>query len=101
MKKIALILVTVLSVTLFTEARCYTEKVGGLDRYGDNFLSIRTGPSTKYRIKDTLHNGDAVGVCEHSGKWKLVYYGTGQCYLKRGEPIGDCKSGWAYGKYLR
>jgi len=100
-KKIVLLLILVIGLSLYTDASCHTEQVGGLDPYGDNFLSVRSGPSSRYSRKDTLHTGDKVGVCNYSGSWKFVYYGTGSCYLKYGEPTGNCRSGWVYGKYVR
>ena len=102
MKKSFFMLLTLLAVSDVSFAYCHSEYVGGLDPYGDNFLSVRSGPSSRYRRIDTLHTGDKVGVCEYRGSWKRIYYGTnGSCSIRNGEIIGRCYSGWAYGKYLR
>ncbi len=99
--KLALIPALLLGISSYTNARCHTERVTGLDPYGDNFLAVRSGPSSRYSMKDTLHLGDKVGVCDYSGSWKFIYYGTGSCYLKHGEVRGNCRSGWVYGRYVR
>lgn len=100
MKKVCFLLI--IGFLASAEARCHIEYVGGLDPYGDGFLSVRTGPGSRYSRIDTLHNGDKVGVCDYSRSWRLVYYGTnGSCYLKYGEPRGDCRRGWVYSRYLR
>jgi len=89
MKKIALALILLFATTSTIEARCNTVGiVKGLDYYGDNFLSVRTGPSTRYSAKDHLYNGDIVRICEWNGKWRYIRYSGG-------------RYGWVYGKYIR
>jgi uncharacterized protein YraI len=99
MKKLFILSMLIFAVSLY--GRCYTEIVQGLNNYGDNFLSVRSGPSTRFPVKDTIHNGDKVSVCDYNGGWKLIYYGLSSCYLQNGEPRGNCQHGWAYGKYIR
>jgi uncharacterized protein YraI len=86
-----------MSMELFA---CYSAEVDGLPPY-DDFLAVRTGPGTSYRQIDSLYNGDRVFVCNRRGRWKKIFYGSrGNCYLRRGYPVGNCYSGWAYGKYI-
>jgi len=94
------VLFATLSFTSSIEARCYTAYVGGLDRYGDNFLAVREGPSTRYRQFTSLYNGNRVYVCDRSRSWRLVYFGS-RCYLDYGRAVGRCSSGWVHGRYLR
>ena len=78
---------------------CYTGNVHGLNPYGDNFLAVRSGPDSDYRQRDVLHNGDKVYICGRAGRWRKVFYGY-DCYMRYGEPAGNCYSGWVYGKYV-
>ncbi|MEA2028469.1 MAG: SH3 domain-containing protein [Campylobacterota bacterium] len=94
------VLFATLGLTSSIEARCHTAYVTGLDPYGDNFLAVRTGPSTRYRQIDSLYSGDRVYVCDYDRRWRLVYYGS-RCYLERGRAVGRCDSGWVYGRYIR
>lgn len=89
MKKIALVLILLFTTTSTIEARCDTVGVvKGLDYYGDNFLSVRTGPSTRYGATDHLYNGDIVRICDWRRDWLRIRYSGG-------------RYGWVYGKYIR
>ncbi len=101
MKKYIFGLAFITLIASYAEA-CYVSYVHGLNRYGDNFLAVRTGPSTRYRQIDSLYNGDRVFICDYSRGWRLVYYSgyRGSCYLDRGHPYGDCRRGWVYWKYV-
>jgi len=96
---LALLLLT-LGISSAREGSCHTAYVVGLDPYGDNFLAVRTGPSTRFRQIDSLYNGNRVFVCDYRGRWRLVEYGQ-RCYLDYGRPVGQCRSGWVHGGYLR
>ena len=102
MKKI--LLGVILGATLLSAGcggGCYMATVVGLNPYGDNFLAVRNGPGSRYYMMDRLHTGDDVIVCGSRGRWKRIFYGrNGYCTLRYGEPVGQCASGWAYGKYL-
>ena len=89
MKKVLMAFMFLFASSTAIEARC--DRVGivkGLSYNGDNFLSVRTGPSTKYRSIDHLYNGDVVRICEWSRRWIRIRYSGGGY-------------GWVYGKYIR
>ena len=48
-------------------ANCASSMVTGLKATGDGFLAVRSGPGSKYRKIDELHNGDVVLVFEQRG----------------------------------
>jgi hypothetical protein len=81
-------------------------KVHGLDPNGDNYLSVRGGPSPRSKETDRLAEGDAFHVCDERGDWLGVVYGDGPCGV--GSPIakrrtyrGKCRSGWVHGRYVQ
>lgn len=80
--------------------------IKGINKNGDGFVSVRNGPSTKYKIKNKIYkNGTQVFICDDSGKWIGVVYGKDDCdvsspILKRQSYKGQCRSGWIYGKYV-
>ncbi len=91
MKKIFIVLFLLLMTTSAAEARCNTAGVvRGLDYYGDNFLSVRSGPSSRYREIDRIYNGDRVLICRWSnnGRWLNIRYYNG-------------RRGWVFYKYIR
>lgn len=89
MKKIIFVLMLIFAGTSYVEAGCSTVGVvKGLDRYGDNFLSVRKGPATRYGKRDYLYNGDIVRICEWKRKWLYVKYSGG-------------RYGWVYRKYIK
>ncbi|WP_299480124.1 caspase family protein [uncultured Roseibium sp.] len=61
--------------------------VSGLDPRGDNFLSLRTGPSTRYREIARMGLNTPLTILGRSGSWLNV-------------ALRDGRSGWAYGKYI-
>ncbi|WP_305984241.1 caspase family protein [Roseibium sp. MMSF_3544] len=61
--------------------------VTGLDPRGDNFLSLRTGPSTRYREIARMGMNTPLTILGRSGSWLNV-------------AMADGRSGWAYGKYV-
>ena len=69
-------------------AGCAGAVVTGLDPNGDGFLSVRTGPGSKFRKLDELHNGDSVRTCAKQGAWYGIYYGSPR------------KVGWVHGNWL-
>lgn len=91
MKKIFIVLFLLLMSINTAEARC--DEVGivrGLDYYGDNFLSVRSGPSSRYTEIDRIYNGDRVRICRwtRSGKWLNIRYYDG-------------RRGWVFYRYIR
>lgn len=61
--------------------------VTGLDPWGDNFLSLRSGPGTRYRELRRMGLGTVVIVLDRRGSWHLVQLNSG-------------RQGWAHGRYL-
>ncbi len=59
----------------------------GLDPNGDNYLSLRTGPGSKYREITRMGPGTVVEVLESKGAWRRVR-------------LEDGTVGWAFGKYI-
>ena len=87
------------------DACCGVGKVVGLDPKGDNFLSVRSGPGSKYDEIDRLYIGGLVYLCDERGAWQGVVYPTKGCgvttSIDRRQPYtGNCKSGWIFGKYV-
>jgi len=80
-------------------------EIRGIDPKGDGFVSVRSGPGTKYKIIDKIRkNGTGVSMCDSHGKWEGVVYGenckTGSPVEKRQPYKGSCHSGWIYEKYV-
>ncbi|MES0880052.1 caspase family protein [Roseibium sp. SCP14] len=61
--------------------------VTGLDPRGDNFLSLRTGPGTRYQEIARLRENTPLTILGRSGSWLNVALQNG-------------RSGWAYSKYI-
>ena len=86
-------------------------QVTGLDPRGDNFLSVRSKPSTKARELDRLRAGMVVWACDESGSgdWTGIIYSppgrTVECGVGTPAPRhqayrGPCRSGWVSSRYL-
>lgn len=73
-------------------AGCGGATVIGLDRNGDGFLSVRTGPGTAFSKIDELRNGDGVRTCAQSGQRYGVYYRNPR---RKGWVHGNWLGGWA------
>ncbi|MGL1921445.1 MAG: SH3 domain-containing protein [Hyphomicrobiales bacterium] len=54
---------------------CILGRVLRLDPNGDGFLAVRSGPDSKYKKLDELHNGDDIWVFDQKGKWLGILYG--------------------------
>lgn len=81
---------------------CSGLRVVGLNPRGDGFLSVRSGPSTRYRKVGELYNGNYVEGCAYSNGWHGVVYGRGDCRTNRAGPYrGPCRSGWVSGRYVK
>lgn len=61
--------------------------VTGLNPRGDNFLALRTGPGTSYRIVRRMEPDTIVTVLQRRGDWLLV-------------ELEDGAQGWAFGEYI-
>ncbi|WP_420392920.1 SH3 domain-containing protein [Acuticoccus sp.] len=84
-------------------------RVVGLNPLGDNFLAVRTGPSTRHVKVDEVYTGDTLHLCEKRGRWwGVVYAPSGEpvaCGVTSGVPApqaygGPCRSGWVHGSYV-
>jgi len=65
----------------------HADFVGGLNPRGDNFLALRAGPGTAYRMLRRLGPGTIVTVTERRGDWLKV-------------ELEDGSTGWVFGKYV-
>lgn len=90
---------------------CLTvSKVTGLNPRGDNFLSLRSQPSSKARELMRLRPEQQVWVCEETpGGWTgvLIAPADGSLDCGVGTPIasrrayaGPCQSGWVASRFL-
>jgi uncharacterized protein YraI len=61
--------------------------VSGLDPRGDNFLSLRTGPGSRYQEIARMRENTQLTILGRSGAWLNV-------------ALSDGRSGWAYSKYV-
>jgi hypothetical protein len=62
--------------------------VGGLDPDGDNYLSLRSGPGSKYDELRRMGPDTVVTIIEKRAGWRRVQ-------------LEDGTEGWAFGKYIR
>lgn len=77
---------------------------------GDNFLSVRSGPSSKSTEIDRLVSNQLVYLCETRGRWIGIVYpplnnpdidcGTGSAIPNPETYRGPCRSGWAFDKFI-
>lgn len=84
-------------------ANCASSVVTGLKASGDGFLAVRSGPGSRYRKLDELHNGEVVIVYEVRGKWAGVVYRTKAttCSATKTHPITYERKGWVHTNWLR
>jgi hypothetical protein len=86
-------------------------EVSGLNPKGDAFLAVRSGPGTRYAIRDRLPEGATFYVCGDSsdGAWmSVVYPRKGQtqddCDVSSPRPSGvyrgPCAYGWVNARWV-
>ncbi|MGI9480371.1 MAG: integron [Hyphomicrobiaceae bacterium] len=83
--------------------------VVGLNPKGDNFLAVRSGPGSRYKMRDKLREGQMYFDCDAHGKWIGIVYsrnpnatcGVTSPIAKRQAYRGPCKSGWIFRKYTK
>jgi hypothetical protein len=84
---------------------CGLGEVTGLNPAGDNFLAVRTGPGSKYKMIDKLHTGDRVWMFDYKGEWIGVVYGSDsiECSpIRKDRPYaGPGRKGWVHKKFVR
>ncbi len=61
--------------------------VTGLNPFGDNYLSLRSGPGTGYRELRRMGPDTVVRILDRSGPWRYVRLSGG-------------RKGWAHSRYL-
>ena len=83
---------------------CAYGQVAGLKSDGDGFLSVRTGPGTKYESFDELKNNDKVWLFEERNGWYGIVYGLDELNcspVENDRPVEtDGKKGWVFGKWV-
>ena len=83
---------------------CAYGQVAGLKSDGDGFLSVRTGPGTKYDSFDELKNNDKVWLFEEKDGWYGIVYGVDEqnCSpVEKDRPVDTIgKKGWVFGKWI-
>ena len=84
---------------------CALGRIAGLKADGDGFLAVRTGPGSKHRKIDELHNGDRVWMYDQRGKWIGIVYdaanpGCGPIQKDRRVPYAG-KKGWVHQNWVR
>jgi hypothetical protein len=83
-------------------------QITGLNPRGDNYVSVRAGPSAGTRELDRLGPGRRVWICDEMPGWAgIVYgpYGSTRCNVERPVPRvrpyrGPCRSGWVSSRYI-
>jgi len=75
----------------------------------DDYLSVRSGPDTRYREIDRLRNGRRVFVCGDNSIWVAIVYPAnenrdcrvGTPWPRRRAYNGPCKRGWISIRFLK
>ena len=83
------ILLTSLTLTTGAMAAC----VVGVSQYGDNYLSLRTGPGTRYQEIARMPNETNLRILERSGPWRRVRMDNGVTGWAHSRYIGSCGDG--------
>ncbi|MDA7946167.1 MAG: SH3 domain-containing protein [Hyphomicrobiaceae bacterium] len=83
---------------------CAFGKVSGLNPRGDNFLAVRAGPGTSYRMLDKIRTDDKVWLLSNKGDWIGIVYGVDEVNcspVKADRPYeGPGKTGWVHRKFI-
>ena len=84
-------------------------RIAGLDPTGDNFLSVREGPSSKHGESDRLSPSTLVTICDGRGVWLGIVYpalgsdvdcGVSSPQATRAPYRGPCRSGWVHRRFV-
>ena len=86
-------------------------EVTGLNRDGDNYLSVRDAPSDKVKERDRIGAGHKVHVCAESNGWYGIVYdieGDSGIDCEVDTPVdkprnytGPCAQGWVSKKFVK
>lgn len=83
---------------------CSLGKVVGLNPKGDNFLAVRAGPGTNFKMLDKIHTNDQVWMFSESKNWVGIVYGSQDINcspIKTDKPYsGPGKKGWVHKKFI-
>lgn len=83
---------------------CSFGQVARLKAGGDGFLAVRTGPGSKFRKIDEIHNGDDVWLFDQRGAWIGVVYGVSEVNcspIKQNRPVPHIgEKGWVHEKWI-
>ena len=83
---------------------CAFGKVSGLNPRGDNFLAVRAGPGTNYKMLDKIHTNDKVWLFNEKGDWIGIVYDSEEVScspVKADRPYkGPGKTGWVHRKFI-
>lgn len=86
-----------------------TGRIVNLRADGDNFLSVRAGPSAAEQETDRLGPGALVHLCEEAGMWLGIVYPADEhaqdCAVSspaaaRNAYVGPCRSGWVDRRFV-
>lgn len=85
-----------------------TGQVSGLDRRGQNYISVRAAPNVRARELARIRPGQIVQICDVGAgeAWYGVIYGNGRrdCIPGRSHRTrpyaGPCRSGWVSARYV-
>lgn len=85
-------------------------QVTGLNPEGDNFLAVRSAPTTQAEEIDSLAQGAGVFMCDYAQGWVGVVYtlsdsdetdcGAGSPVANVQDYSGPCRSGWVSEQYV-
>lgn len=86
-------------------------EVYNLNPQGDNYLSVRAGPSSSAEEVDRIGPGTGVSMCQKTGGWLGIVYAPSdepELQCGTGSPVGSvraydgpCRSGWVSDDYIR
>ena len=71
-------------------------RVNGLNPNGDGFLSIRTGPGSRYRKVGEVYNGDSINMARPCGRMPWCFADD---IYRNGRRVG--LRGWFHSRWCR
>ena len=84
---------------------CAFGKVANLNPDGDNFLAVRSGPSTASEMIDKIFDGEQVWIFNDEGNWIGIVYGADNIdcppVQSPREYQGPGKKGWVFKKFIK
>lgn len=83
----AVLRILIVALVLAVAGTARADYVSGLNPAGDNYLALRSGPGTTYRMLRRMGPGTVVTVLERRGDWLRV-------------ELEDGTEGWAFRQYI-